>query len=126
MNIALWIVAGLLALTFLAAGAMKLSQPKEKLVASGMGWTEDFGAGAIKAIGTIEILGAIGLILPPLVHIAPWLAPLAASGLAVTMAGAAVTHFRRKEPQMVGINVVLLILALLVAIGRFVLLPFGA
>lgn len=126
MNIALWIVAGLLALTFLAAGAMKLSQPKEKLAASGMGWTEDFSAGAIKAIGTIEILGAIGLILPPLVNIAPWLAPLAASGLAVTMVGAAVTHLRRKEPQMVGINVVLLILALLVAIGRFVLLPFGA
>jgi DoxX-like family len=79
MNIALWIIAGLLAVASLASGAMKLTQPKEKL-ASGYGWVEDFGAGAVKAIGTLEVLAAVGLILPAALDIAPVLVPLAAVG----------------------------------------------
>ncbi|MDP4503354.1 DoxX family protein [Nonomuraea sp. NBC_00507] len=119
MNVALWIVAGLLALLFLAAGLMKISQPKEKLAASGLAWTEDFSAGAVKAIGTLELLAAIGLILPAALGIVPVLTPLAAAGLVVVMIGAAVTHARRKEPQMIVANVVLLALAAFVAWGRF-------
>ncbi|HEX2264248.1 MAG TPA: DoxX family protein, partial [Pseudonocardiaceae bacterium] len=61
MNIVLWIIAGLLAVAFAGAGLMKLTQPKEKLAASGMGWTEQFSPGAIKAIGALEVLAAIGL-----------------------------------------------------------------
>nr|WP_300149815.1 DoxX family protein [Propionicimonas sp.] len=125
MDIALWIVAGVLALAFVGAGGMKLAQPKEKLAASGMGWVEDFGQGAIRLIGTLEVLAAIGLILPPLVNIAPVLAPLAAVGLVLLMVGAAVTHARRKEPQMIVANLVLLALAAFVAVGRFALAPFG-
>jgi uncharacterized membrane protein YphA (DoxX/SURF4 family) len=119
MNVALWIIAGLLALLFLGAGLMKISQPKEKLAASGMGWTEDFSPGAVKGIGALELLAAIGLILPALLNIAPVLTPLAATGLVVVMIGAAVTHARRKENQMIIINVVLLVLAAVVAWGRF-------
>ena len=119
MNVVLWIVAGLLALAFLAAGGMKLTQSKEKLAASGMGWTEDFSAGMIKAIGGLEVLAAIGLILPPLLKIAPVLAPLAALGLILLMIGAAITHARRKETPMIAINAVLLVLAVVVAWGRF-------
>ncbi|TMR90423.1 DoxX family protein [Nonomuraea basaltis] len=119
MNVALWVVAALLALAFLAAGAMKLAQPKEKLAASGMGWTEDFSSGAVKGIGALEVLGALGLILPAVTGIAPVLTPLAALGLALVMAGAAITHARRKETQMIAINAVLLILAAVVAWGRF-------
>jgi uncharacterized membrane protein YphA (DoxX/SURF4 family) len=126
MNIALWVVAGLLALAFVGAGAMKLSQPKEKLQASGMGWTEDFSATGVKLIGTAEVLGAIGLILPPLVNIAPVLAPIAAVGLAVTMVGAAIVHVRRGESKALGAPVVLFLLAAFVAYGRFFLVPFGA
>lgn len=126
MNIALWIVAGLLAVSFLAAGVMKLTQPKDKLAGAGMGWTEDFSGSTIKLIGTLEVLAAIGLVLPPLVNIAPVLAPLAATGLVLVMVGAAVTHGRRKEPQMIAVNLVLLVLAAFVAIGRFWLVPFGA
>lgn len=119
MNVVLWIIAGLLAAAFLAAGAMKLIQPKEKLAASGMAWTEDFSAGAVKAIGAVEVLGAIGLILPALTGIAPVLVPLAATGLAITMAGAVVVHLRRGETQAIAPGAVLLILAAVVAWGRF-------
>jgi uncharacterized membrane protein YphA (DoxX/SURF4 family) len=119
MNVVLWIVAGLLAAAFVAAGAMKLSQTREKLAASGMAWTEDFSAGMIKLIGALEVLGAIGLILPALLHIAPVLVPLAATGLALTMIGAGITHLRRGETPMIVVNVVLLVLAAVVAWGRF-------
>jgi uncharacterized membrane protein YphA (DoxX/SURF4 family) len=78
VNVALWAVAALLALAFLAAGAAKLAQPKEKLLASpSMGWAEDFPPGLIKTIGLLEVLAAIGLILPAAVDIAPDLVPLA-------------------------------------------------
>ncbi|MEV6344706.1 DoxX family protein [Actinoplanes sp. NPDC051851] len=119
MNIVLWIIAGLLAVAFLGAGAMKLSQPREKLVASGMGWAGDFSPGAVKAIGALELLAAIGLILPAALDIAPVLVPLAAVGLVLTMIGAIVVHARRKENPMIVPNVVLLLLAAVVAWGRF-------
>ena len=119
MNIVLWIIAGLLALAFLAAGAMKLAQPKAKLAESGMAWTEDFTDGQVKAIGVVEVLGALGLILPAALDIAPMLTPIAAAGLAVTMLVAAAVHVRRGEKQMVPINLVLLVLAAFVAVMRF-------
>jgi uncharacterized membrane protein YphA (DoxX/SURF4 family) len=118
VNIVLWVIAGLLALAFGAAGAMKLIQPKEKLSAN-MGWVDDFSPGAVKAIGALELLAAIGLILPAALDIAPMLVPLAAIGLVAIMIGAAITHVRRSEQQMIGINAVLLILAAVVAWGRF-------
>ena len=120
MNVFLWIVAGLLAAAFLGAGLTKLTQERRKLLANpNMKWTEDFSAGTIKLIGTAETLGALGLILPGAFGIAPILVPLAATGLAVVMIGAIITHARRKEPQPIVINLVLLILAALVAIFRF-------
>ena len=81
------------------AGVMKLTQLKEKLAASGMAWTEDFSPGAVKAIGSLEVLAAIGLIL--------------------LMTGAAITHARRREPQGIVVNLVLLALAAVVLWGRF-------
>lgn len=119
MNIVLWIITGLLAVAFLASGGMKLLRPKEQLVTSGMAAVENFPAGGIKTIGALEVLAAIGLILPAATHIAPILVPVAAVGLVALMIGAAVTHLRRKENQPVLINVVLLILAAVVAWGRF-------
>src|ERR1022692_4217283 len=72
MNIALWIIAGFMATVFLAAGASKLLIPQEKLAkAPGGGWVLDFSAGFVKALGAVEILGAVGLILPALLDIAP-------------------------------------------------------
>lgn len=122
MNIALWIVAGLLALAFLAAGAGKLTTPKEKLAEKGMTYVEDFTQGQIKAIGAIEILGAIGLIAPAFIESVDWLVPTAATGLALTMVGAVVVHARRKEPFIPA--VVLGALAAFVAVGRFWITSF--
>ena len=115
MNIVLWVVAGVLAAAFLASGLMKLSQPRKRLADSGMAWTEDFSDGAVKGIGALEVLGALGLILPAALDIVPILVPIAATGLALVMLGAAVTHARRKENQMIVVNVVLLALAAFVA-----------
>lgn len=119
MHIALWIVAGLLAAAFLAGGAMKLLQPREKLAASGMGFAEDFSAGAVKGIGALEVLAAVGLILPAVLDIAPVLVPLAAVGLVLLMIGAIITHLRRQETQALVPTLAILALAAFVAWGRF-------
>jgi uncharacterized membrane protein YphA (DoxX/SURF4 family) len=119
MNVVLWIIAGLLAAAFLAAGAMKMLQPKEKLIASGMGWAADFSDTQVKLIGVVEVLAAIGLILPAALDIVPVLVPLAALGLVIVMVGAVVVHVRRKENQALLPGVVLLVLAAVVAWGRF-------
>jgi uncharacterized membrane protein len=120
VNIALWVIAGLLAAAFLAAGITKLVKSKQALEADPrQAWAHDFSAGAIKAIGVTEVLGALGLILPAVTGIAVVLVPLAALGLAVTMVGAIVVHLRRGERQAVVAPVLLLVMSAVVAWGRF-------
>lgn len=116
MLIAFWIVAGLTALAFLAAGAMKIARPKEALIASGMAWAEDFSQPVVRLIGAAEVLGAIGIVLPVLTGIAPILSPIAAVCLAVLMIGATVVHIRRHEPPM---SAVLFVLAAATAVLGF-------
>src|SRR5215831_16218354 len=120
MNLTLWIIAGLLAAVFFVAGANKLFIPREKLAtAPGGGWVLDFSAGFVKALGAVEILGAVGLILPALLGIAPILVPVAAVGLALIMIGAAIVTAERHEfKHMLG-NLTYLALAAFVAWGRF-------
>ncbi|MBO0847621.1 MAG: DoxX family protein [Nocardioides sp.] len=118
MNIVLWIIAGVLAAFYLAAGLTKVTRPKEKLAAN-MTWVEDFSAGTVKLIGVLEILGALGLVLPAAFGVAPILTPLAATGLAVMMLLAAAVHVRRGELQMVAVTVVLFVLLDFVAVLRF-------
>ena len=122
MNIVLWIVQILLALAFALAGVMKTTQPMEKL-AINMGWVKDFAAQIVRLIGVLELLGAVGLILPAVTGIWPWLTPVAAIGLVLTMVGAMIVHVRRGEFPGLGVNVVLLLLALFVAYGRFAAAP---
>jgi uncharacterized membrane protein YphA (DoxX/SURF4 family) len=123
MNTTLWIIQVLLALAFLVAGMMRLAQPIEKLAAQ-MGWVRDFRPSTVRLIGALEVLAALGLILPPIVDVLPWLAPLAAIGLVVLMLGAAATHLRRRETGVIAANVVLLTLAVFVAVGRLAVAPF--
>lgn len=123
MNIALWIIQVILALVFLAAGVTKLTRPRLAL-AGVMGWVEDFNDAQVKGIGTLEVLAAIGLVLPPLLHIAPFLTALAATGVVLLMVGAAITHLRRGEIPMVAGNLILLVLAAVVAVARFGPYPF--
>jgi uncharacterized membrane protein YphA (DoxX/SURF4 family) len=124
MNIALWIVQILLALAFAMAGIMKVTQPIDRLETR-MGWVKDVGPRGVRLIGSLEILGAIGLILPAVTGILPWLTPVAAAGFALTMGGAMITHGRRGEYSSIGVNVVLLVLALFVVYGRFVIVPIS-
>jgi uncharacterized membrane protein YphA (DoxX/SURF4 family) len=118
VNIVLWIVAGLLAAMFLLAGAMKVAMPKEKLEPT-MQWSKTWSRPQLQALGVVEVLGAVGLILPRALNIAPVLTPLAAVGCAIVMIGATVTHIRMKDYKGVGMPATLLILAIVVAAGRF-------
>ncbi len=122
MSIALWTVQGLLAAAFLVSGATKLSQPKEKLLQN-MAWVEDFSQPQVRIIGALELLGAIGIVLPALTGIAAWLTPLAALGLVLTMIGAALTHLGRAEYGPIAVTGVLFVMAAFVAYGRFFVLP---
>jgi uncharacterized membrane protein YphA (DoxX/SURF4 family) len=96
VTIALWIINVLLALAFLGAGAMKATRPKADLEKN-MAWVADFSAGAVKLIGLVEIVGAVGLIVPMATDIVPILTPIAAIALALFMLGAVGVHLRRKE-----------------------------
>jgi hypothetical protein len=118
MNIALWIVQGLLAVAFAGSGFLKLTKPKAELQPK-MGYMEDFSGGTVKLIGAVELLAAVGLILPWATGILPVLTPLAASGLVLVMVLAAVVHIRRKEYSAILFNAILGGLALFVALNRF-------
>ena len=126
MNIALWIAQILLALAFLAAGFMKATQPIDKLQER-MEWVKSLNPPTlVRVIGTLEILGAIGLILPALTGILPWLTPVAAGGLVLTMIGAIALHVSRKDaPSHLVTNIVLLLLAAFVIYGRAVAVPLA-
>jgi len=118
VNTVIWIVQGILAAVFLAAGLMKLTQPREALKEK-TPYVEDLTDGQVKAIGTVEVLGAIGIVLPAALKVAPILTPIAACGLALTMVVAAVTLIRRGETSHVPLNVFIFALAVFVAIERF-------
>lgn len=118
----LWIIQILVALGFGLAGLGKVLQSKEKLL-SRMAWVNDFSQSQVRMIGLLEVLGALGVILPAATGILPWLTPVAAAGLVLVMVGAMLTHIRRKEYPIVPVNLVLLILAALVVIGYRSTLP---
>jgi hypothetical protein len=118
MNLALWIVASVLAAIFAASGLSKQLVSKDKLVQSGQGWAQDFSPTSIRLIGVAEVLGAVGVILPAVVHVGTVLVPLAAIGLGLVMVGASVVNARRKDVTLIGVNLVLLALAIFVAWGR--------
>ena len=122
MNIALWIAASLLAAMYLMAGAMKAFTPakaKEQLP-----WAKRHSDTFIRFVGFAELLGALGLILPLVTGILPWLTPVAALGLVLVQVLAIFTeHVPHQETKALPMNVILLLLAAFVAYGRFVLIP---
>ncbi len=124
MPIALWIGQTLLALAFALSGFGKVAQPVEKL-RERWNWTKHVAPPVIRLIGSLEILGALGLIVPKATGYLPWLTPIAAVGLVLTMMGAILTHVRLHEAKAVGVPVVLLLLSLFIAVGYFVFVPVG-
>ncbi len=124
MDTAIWIVQILLALAFAIAGIAKLTPPREKMLER-MKFVEDFSTPQVRLIGLVEVLGAIGVILPALTGILPVLTPLAGIGLALVMAGAAITHIRRGEYPGIAVNAVLFLMSAFVAYGRFIAAPLA-
>lgn len=122
MNIALWVVQGLVALAFLLAGFMKTFMPLET-VKKNMAFANVVPAALVRFIGVAELLGAIGLIVPAVTGIQSWLTVAAAGGLLLVMLLAAIYHASRREYSHIGANVVLLLLAAFVLVGRWVLAP---
>jgi uncharacterized membrane protein len=121
MTFLLWLVQILLALAFLTAGAMHAfgyEQAKRR-----MPWVSAVPKDQVRIIGFLEMLGAVGLILPAVSGVLPWLTPLAAVGLALVMTFAIVFHLSRSERRNAVGNGLLLALAVFVAVGRYMLAP---
>ncbi|MER7458820.1 DoxX family protein [Micromonospora sp. NPDC126480] len=127
MHTALWIVTAVVATGFIIGGVSQVVLTKEKYRSFGANqhWVDDFGRGHIKAIGTIKIIGSLGLILPAVLDVAVVLVPLAASGLMLVMAGAGTTRFRRSEWGYLLGDLMFIGLLGFVAWGRFALAPLG-
>ena len=114
MAIALWIVQGLLGLLFVITGSFKFFQTKEKVIASGGTWAEDFKPGMIKTIAGAEIVSGLWVIVPRLVGHGRYLPFAGAACIGLIMTGAIFTHIRRKEFTHAAINTVFLLMALFV------------
>ncbi|MFF2330037.1 MULTISPECIES: DoxX family protein [unclassified Streptomyces] len=109
MNAAYWIVAGLLALFYLYAGGVKLVHSRDRLRPM-MAWVDAVPMPAVRGLGLIEVLGAIGLLLPPLSNIGPWTALAAATGFVILQIGATVVHLRIGDHR-IALNITLILTA---------------
>ncbi|MFF5026002.1 DoxX family protein [Streptomyces collinus] len=105
MNIAYWIVAGLLALFYLYAGTLKVIRTRDRLRPM-MAWVDRVPLPAVRALGAVETLGATGLVLPPLTGVAPALAPAAALGFVLLQTGAMAVHLTG-EDRRIALNIAL-------------------
>lgn len=122
LHAALWIGQILLAALFAMAGTGKTFQPMAAL-AKQMPWTAQAGAPLVRFIGISELLGAAGLVLPAATRILPVLTPVAAVGLTVVMALAAVFHVAHGELSVLPIPLLLGALGAFIAWGRFAKVP---
>lgn len=119
MSTLLWIAQGLLAAVFGYSGIMKSTQKRDKLVQIGQTGVASLSYPVIRFIGIIEILGAIGIIVPVAIGILPMLTPFSALGFAVIMIMAAPIHYKRGEYACVAFNIFLLLVSLVVMVLRY-------
>ncbi|OPH50566.1 DoxX family protein [Paenibacillus ferrarius] len=117
MNVALWIVQGLVALGFVYSGWLKAFQYEKAKAA--WGWVKDVPKELVFFIGLVELLGALGIILPQVANVWPVLTPIAAIGLAAVVLAGALFHVKRKEYREISVNFVFFAFAVFVAISRF-------
>jgi hypothetical protein len=110
MTVAYWTIAALLALLYLYSGGLKVLRTPDQLRPM-MGWIDTMPLRLVRAIGILEVLGALGLILPPLTGIAPALALASAVGLLLIQVGGISLHLSRGEVKVIGLNIGLLALA---------------
>ena len=119
MNILLWVLQVLLALAFFAHGWLFLSPPAaivDQMNASLPRWFQLF-------LGVAEILAAVGLTLPGVARVQPWLVSWAAAGIMIVMIGATIYHVARGEVSSAATTAVLLAMATFVAYMRWRVAP---
>ena len=118
-NTWLWILAGFLAALFLGTGVLKLTRSRDEIIAEGLTWAEDYSEPQLRALGWAEVLGAVGLVVPPLVGFGI-VTPIAASCLTLLTVGALVVHVRRREflPDAVR-TIALIVMCAVLAYWRF-------
>jgi putative oxidoreductase len=119
MNIVLWVLQVLLAVAFFLHGWLFLAPPPEfvdQMNASMPRWFQLF-------LGVAEILAAVGLTLPGLTRILPWLVTWAAAGIMIVMVSATIWHVVRNEMSSAAITLLLLAMATFVAYMRHRVLP---
>lgn len=116
LNITLWIAQSLIALTLIWAAYAKLLQPIEE-TAKMLPWAAE-NPGLLKFTGLIDLLGALGIILPAALKIQPKLTVFAAYGIIALMILASAFHISRGESSLIGMNIFFLLLAVFVAWGR--------
>lgn len=127
MHTALWITAGLLALVALTGGLTKTFVPLDKLSQhDAAAWTRGASPTFVRTLGVLEILAAIGLVLPAVLGIAPVMVPVTAACWIALMIGAMITHGRLGQAKLVMVNVGYLALAAFIVVGRFGTTPFTA
>ncbi len=118
MNVLLWTLQASLAAVFTASGLAKISQPKDRLIASGQTGVAPFPLPVIRVTALCELLGAVGILLPRLVGVAAFLTPLAAAGFAIVMVGAIGSHAYLREPRNVALTAAIFVAAVTVGVGR--------
>ena len=127
MNLLLWVLQLLLSAVFLLGGTMMVTNSKDQLkrkAGKRMAWVDSMSAGNVRAVGTLELLIGLGLILPHLTGILSWLTPLAAFGYVCTTVSAAILHAQRGDgTQAIVTPLVFTLIAAFVAYGRFALIP---
>ena len=129
MNTLFWVLQGLLAFMMFMPGMLKLTNNTAGLIKKGNGrmdWAEDVSETQMKLIGLVEVLAALGLILPHALGILPILTPIAVVGVILTMLGALALHVKRNDGiGAIAPNILIMLIAFAVAYGRFVLVPFS-
>lgn len=122
MNAALWVLQALTALAFGGHGFLLLTRPLR--MAARISWVGALPTPFVQILGVLELLGAIGVLLPALAGVLPSLTVAAAGGLLAMMLLAMLFHVTRREWPNIGLNLVLGLLAFAVAYGRAVIEPF--
>jgi uncharacterized membrane protein YphA (DoxX/SURF4 family) len=121
MNTGLWMVQVLLAFAFLYSGVRKTLLYEQNR--AGSTFMQVTPKQTVMIVGVLEVLGGIGVILPAVTGILPWLSPVAAIGLLLTMLGAMVFNVQHKRVGEMVANIIILILAAFVIVGRFDVIP---
>lgn len=124
MDVALWTAQILLGVGFVVAGFSHAFRFEQFVSSPRMAWARDIGPSNMRVIALFEIAGGIGVLVPAVTRILPWLTPLAAAGLALLMLFAVLFHIRRTEYSATSINALFGAIAVFVALGRTFIQPF--